>query len=147
MTRLRKAGRVLEVDARGRCRVAVGGLTTWCTSDELAPVAGSRKKPSSAAHPAAHHPGTHRRHEAPPSGVATSLGRIDLHGLTVPEALEALEERLDQAIRGGLDRLEVVHGISGGRLRSAVRRYLAATTAVSRVEIDSRNAGVTWVHF
>ena len=58
-----------------------------------------------------------------------ALGSIDLHGMTVEEALRAVEVRLDRAIRAGLDRLEIIHGISGGRLRAAVRGYLAGIPA------------------
>jgi DNA-nicking Smr family endonuclease len=83
---------------------------------------------------------------APPvPGTANTkrLQSIDLHGMTVPEAVAALPVFLDRAIRAGLPRVEIIHGISGGRLRAAVRRYLAEAPAVTCAAPDDRNPGVT----
>jgi DNA mismatch repair protein MutS2 len=146
---LQKSGRIVEVDGRGRYRVAVGGMTVWCREADLTTVSHSKKEarrkresPSgSAGQPA------HSHTLVPGSREARALESLDLHGLMVPEALHALEERLDRAIRAGLDRIEVIHGISGGRLRAAVRGYLAGVPGVARFEPDARNPGVTWVYF
>jgi dsDNA-specific endonuclease/ATPase MutS2 len=67
--------------------------------------------------------------------------------MTVEEALGAVEVRLDQAIRAGLDGIEIIHGISGGKLRGAVHRYLSGISAVARFSVDERNRGVTRVWF
>ncbi len=146
---LQKKGRIIEATASGRYRVAVGVLVVWCDEGQLSSMAQARKK-------------GRRGRDAPPAGARASssplahvpteqerraLGSIDLHGMTVEEALRAVEARLDRAIRAGLDRLEIIHGISGGRLRAAVRGYLAGIPSVTRFEPDARNAGVTWVYF
>jgi DNA mismatch repair protein MutS2 len=67
--------------------------------------------------------------------------------MTVPEALAALPIFLDRAIRAGRARVEIIHGISGGRLRAAVRGYLAGMPAVTCAEADDRNPGVTIAYF
>jgi dsDNA-specific endonuclease/ATPase MutS2 len=67
--------------------------------------------------------------------------------MTVPAALAALPAFLDRAIRAGLTHVEIIHGISGGRLRAAVRGYLAETPAVTCAALDDRNPGVTIAYF
>jgi dsDNA-specific endonuclease/ATPase MutS2 len=67
--------------------------------------------------------------------------------MTVPDALAALPVFLDRAIRAGLTHVEIVHGISGGRLRAAVRTYLADMPAVTCAAPDERNPGVTAAYF
>ena len=142
---LRQHGQVLAVLPGGRYRVGVGSLTVVCTEGQLETVSRSKKQ-------------QRREREAPaplpvttaPPPVTDGAGRfesIDLHGMTVPEALAALPAFLDGAIRAGLARVEIIHGISGGRLRAAVRGYLAGMPAVSCAVPDDRNPGVTIVYF
>ncbi|MFC1995591.1 Smr/MutS family protein [Chloroflexota bacterium] len=50
---------------------------------------------------------------------------IDLHRLTVDEALPKLDEFLHTAYQAGLYRVRVVHGKGTGILRLEVGRYLA----------------------
>jgi dsDNA-specific endonuclease/ATPase MutS2 len=146
---LQKKGRIVEIGARGRYRVAIGGVTAWCREADLSSASHSRREArrekAAASRPRADTGGNHAVTLTP--GEARALGSLDLHGLTVPEALHALEESLDRAIRAGLNRLEVIHGISGGRLRAVVRGYLAGVTVITRFEADPRNPGVTWVYF
>ena len=144
---LRKHGRVLEVFPGNRYRVAVGGLTMVCQEAELATPSHSKKMQR-----------REREAPAPTTGIVpppadsqvADAGRaqsIDLHGMTVAEALAALPVFLDRAIRAGLTRVEIIHGISGGRLRVAVRRYLAEMPAVTCAAPDDRNPGVTTAYF
>lgn len=149
VTSLHRTGRVLDVAANGRYRVAIGALTIWCEEADLTTVTQVRRQarrersaPSGGKSAAAFEPAVR-----PTERDLRALGSIDLHGMTVEEALRAVQLRLDQAIRAGLDRLEIIHGISGGRLRAAVRGYLAGISSIARVEGDPHNAGVTWVFF
>jgi len=147
---LQKKGSILEAAANGRYRVAVGPMTLWCAEADLASMAQAKKKArhdrdsgggaatSAAAHGATQPELTGRERQA--------LASLDLHGMTVEEALRAVEVRLDLAIRAGLERLEIIHGISGGRLRAAVRGYLAGIGSVKRFDPDARNPGVTVVY-
>ena len=50
---------------------------------------------------------------------------IDLHRLTVDEALPKLDDFLHKAFRAGLYRVWVVHGKGSGVLRQEVGRYLS----------------------
>jgi DNA mismatch repair protein MutS2 len=149
VTHLQRKGRILEVGASGRYRVAVGPLALWCDEAELATVSSAKKEARRNARAASGGPaaGGQVPPAHPTASQARALGSLDLHGMTVEEALHAVEVRLDEAIRAGLDRLEIIHGISGGRLRAAVRGYLAGIGSIARVAPDPRNAGVTWVYF
>jgi DNA mismatch repair protein MutS2 len=53
---------------------------------------------------------------------------IDLRGLPVDEALDALERHLDSAYLAGMPFVRVIHGKGTGRLRQAVRRALRENT-------------------
>jgi dsDNA-specific endonuclease/ATPase MutS2 len=138
---------VLDVLPGGRYRVVVGGMTMVCRESELETVSHAKKEQRRErdapkyAQPAA----------VPPPAVSERDVRrfqsIDLHGMTVPEALAALPAFLDRAIREGLPHVEIIHGISGGRLRVAVRDYLAKTPAVTIAVRDEKNPGVTIAYF
>jgi DNA mismatch repair protein MutS2 len=144
---LRKHGRVLDVLPGGRYRVAVGGLTVACREDELETVSHSKKQQRRERGAPAPQAGITAPPRVPDAAAAGRFQSIDLHGMTVPEALAALPAFLDRAIRAGLTRVEVIHGISGGRLRAAVRGYLAGVPAVMCAAPDDRNPGVTIVYF
>jgi DNA mismatch repair protein MutS2 len=60
--------------------------------------------------------------KAPPPAVVST--ELKLLGLTFDEALPLLEEFLDNALRGGLGKVRVVHGKGTGALRAKVRSYL-----------------------
>ena len=49
---------------------------------------------------------------------------LDLRGMTVQEALDALEHYLDRALLAGYSRVRVIHGLGTGALRRAVRDRL-----------------------
>ncbi len=50
---------------------------------------------------------------------------IKIIGLRVDEALPMVDKALDEAFLAGLKELEIIHGSGTGRLRGAVREYLA----------------------
>jgi dsDNA-specific endonuclease/ATPase MutS2 len=144
---LRKHGRVLEVLSGGRYRVAVGGMTMVCQEAELETVSRSKKEQRRERQAPKRNP---EAIEPPPAAAAPGASRfqsIDLHGMTVPEAMAVLPAFLDRAIREGLTQVEIIHGISGGRLRVAVRDYLAKAPAVTMAARDERNPGVTIAYF
>jgi DNA mismatch repair protein MutS2 len=71
---------------------------------------------------------------------------IDLHRLTVDQALPVLSEFLYEAYRYGLREVVVVHGKGTGILRKAVRRFLDGHTLVRRhheAPSDRGGAGAT----
>jgi dsDNA-specific endonuclease/ATPase MutS2 len=144
---LRRHGRVLEVIPGNRYRVAMGGLTMVCQEGQLEPVSRSKKKQRRERDAPAQHAGSTTPASSALAADGSRFRSIDLHGMTVPEALAALPVFLDRAIRADLPRVEIIHGISGGRLRAAVRRYLAEAPAVASAAPDDRNPGVTIAYF
>jgi DNA mismatch repair protein MutS2 len=147
---LRKNGQILEVLPGGRYRVAVGGMTMVCREGELETVSQSKKQQKREREAAARTAATQSAAvlAAPVAAPDTArLQSIDLHGLTVPEAMAALGPFLDRAIRAGLARVEIIHGVSGGKLRAAVRQYLAETPTVSMAAPHERNPGVMVAYF
>ena len=69
---------------------------------------------------------------------------IDLHGMTTDEAVSALDAFLNDAMLAGHGELRVIHGRSGGRLKSTVHAHLKKIAPV-RYRLDPRNPGVTIV--
>ncbi|HET7694119.1 MAG TPA: Smr/MutS family protein [Vicinamibacterales bacterium] len=95
--------------------------------------------------------GAPRRKETPSgaSGVRESVPRsaasIDLHGMTVEQAIEALDACINDALLASHAEVRIIHGRSGGRIRHAVHHRLRALAPVKSFRIDPRNAGVTIV--
>lgn len=147
VTALGKRGRIIEVASLGRYRVVVGGMTMWCREADLDSVSHAKKQAKRDLGRASAAAAGPRPPTAPTSADLHALGSLDLHGMTVAEALQAVSRRLDEAIRAGLDQMEIIHGISGGRLRAAVHGLLAGTSSVARFTPDPRNPGVTRVYF
>ena len=136
----RKRGVVVAQGRDGRVQVRVDRVSVWCRASDLdVPPAGGRKRPARS--PRA--PGPDGHPEEPPAAP----GRIDLHGLTVDEAMARVLAELDGALLRGADRVEVVHGKGSGRIRSALHRVLADLPAVAGFRLDPRNPGVTWIYF
>ena len=68
---------------------------------------------------------------------------LDLHGLTVDEALSKLDEFLHAAYQAGLYRVRVVHGKGTGILRREVGRYLVKHPLVrSHGPADYHHGGI-----
>lgn len=78
----------------------------------------------------------------PTTGAAASL---DLHGKTVEEAIAALDAFLNDAFLASLPEVRVIHGRSGGRVKSAVHKRLRELPPVRAFRVDARNPGVTVV--
>ena len=57
---------------------------------------------------------------------------IDLHGLTVEEAIPLVDEFLNRSFRTRRHRIWIVHGKGTGTLRRAVRDYLTRHPLVAR---------------
>ena len=72
---------------------------------------------------------------------------LNLHGVRVEEALERIENYLNDAILEGLTSVRITHGVGTGALRSAIREYLSSHTLVKAAGPDESKAsdGVTIV--
>lgn len=72
----------------------------------------------------------------------SSWNELDLHRLTVDEAIPRLDEFLHNAFRAGYYRVWVIHGKGSGVLRQEVARYLARHPLVSSYrQADSQHGG------
>ena len=80
------------------------------------------------------------RRQAPGAGT-----EVDLHGLTVEEALGRVEHALNEALLADFAELRFIHGRTGGRIRAALHRRLRDIPSVRGFRLDPRNDGVTIV--
>ena len=75
---------------------------------------------------------------------------IDLHGLTVEEALEKLDKYLDSAYLAGMSFVYIEHGKGTGALREAVFEFLRKRPHISHFQTampSEGGIGVTIVYF
>lgn len=97
--------------------------------------------------------------EVAPSPSSASLSRrkietisseLSVRKMRAEEALEVLEQYLDDVVLAGLDSVRIVHGRGDGVLRRLVREHLAARKDVREFHDAAPSAGgdgVTVVHF
>lgn len=144
-------GIVREVRRRGQYLVALGATTIVCDERDLTPVTAPGKKRArerSGATPAFHDvpaAGASVR-EKPGAARGTASPTIDLHGLTVEQALQVVDDRLNAAILAGAESINIIHGKGEGRIRAALHRHLGGISSVRHYELDARNPGVTHVY-
>ncbi|MDD3312040.1 Smr/MutS family protein [Pseudodesulfovibrio sp.] len=125
-----KSGVVLEVNDRKRqAKVDIGGVAMWIKADQLAPAEGGpdfgKPAPQAPAAPAS-------------SGPALE---VDLRGQRADMALSMLERALDEALRKGAGRLEIVHGRGTGALRREVHDFLSHYPAVESFSLANEERG------
>ncbi len=130
VTRLKRLGEIVEVLSAKRYRVLIGSLSMFCSENELKE--------------------SEERVTVPKPGKPIELPRVvsapasvDLHGLTVEEAIRKLESWLNQAILAGLWKLKVIHGLGTGKVQRAVHTYLTGVKAVKNFKINGLNPGET----
>jgi DNA mismatch repair protein MutS2 len=134
-------GVVREVRNGGRLMVDVQGRAMIVTEREISVVAHVTKR--SRASRSSENVSERAR---PKSDSRTASREIDLHGLTVEEALDRVELALNDALLADVDEIRFIHGRSGGRLRAALHRRLRDTPSVRGFRLDPRNEGVTLVN-
>jgi DNA mismatch repair protein MutS2 len=130
-------GVVREVRRHGQYLVALGATTIVCDEQDLSIVASTGKKKRA--------PERTDTAASPVVGRATAPA-IDLHGLTVEQALQIVDDRLNAAMLAGVESMDVIHGKGGGKIRAALHRHLSGITTVRYFELDARNPGVTHVY-
>lgn len=112
--RLRKTGTVLAAQ-KGVLEVDAGGMTLKIAAGEAAPLEAAAETP-------------------PQSGVSGwsaelreasgAADRLNLLGLCVDEALEAVDRFLDRAGINNLSTVTIIHGLGTGALKTAVTDFL-----------------------
>jgi DNA mismatch repair protein MutS2 len=138
-TRLGK-GVVREIRNGDRLKVDVQGRAMVVSENEITAVETARKRPR-APHASQASAGAGAKREA-----RAVSAEIDLHGLTVEEALDRVQQALSDALLADIDELRLIHGRSGGRIRAALHRRLKQTPGVRKLRLDPRNEGVTIVN-
>ncbi len=113
VTSLGREGIVKSVE-KGRAEVMVGKLTARIDMEDLELIGpGPDKKTSS-------------KKSVAGLGIPLAEPRweINVIGMRSDEAIQRVEQALDQAILGGLASLRIIHGKGTGRLQKAIREYL-----------------------
>lgn len=131
---LKKDGVIGEVLGNGRYKVVVGSLHLTCGSREL--------KPSQPAVPTPRLTEQKVLIKNQPKPSQT----LDLHGLTVDEAIRKLDQWLDSVVLSDLYQAKVIHGLGTGRVQSAVHEHLRRIKAVRHFKINEWNAGETDIY-
>ena len=86
------------------------------------------------------------RYEAVVEGEIRS--EINVVGLTVEEALPVVDKFIDGALLGGLEEVDIIHGLGTGRLREAIGKHLRYHPNVKRFgPKDVMKSEVTVVEF
>lgn len=128
---MNRVGQVIRVWAsRGRAEVAIHDQNWQIALDRLSPC----EQPEAAKdlktmRSMIQTPNTESRYE------------LDLHGMRVEEAIEAVDQFLDQAVVNGLTLIKIIHGHGGGRVRSALREYLSAHPRVKGFQFGAPPQG------
>ena len=78
---------------------------------------------------------------APRPPVRASDVEIDLHGMTVRQALSAVQRHIERAHRDRLHIVKVIHGHGTGALKAAVQKFLAESPRVSKHYFASHGDG------
>jgi DNA mismatch repair protein MutS2 len=76
--------------------------------------------------------------------------RVDVRGLRPGEAIEAVEDFIDNALMIGVNEVSILHGKGTGALKSEIRRYLRTIPSVANAtddHADRGGAGITVVTF
>jgi DNA mismatch repair protein MutS2 len=101
---------------------------------ELAPIEQKKKKVSVS-------------YDAAASGSSAFL-TIDVRGMRLPEALDALSRQVDAALVQGLNQFSIIHGTGEGILQSGIHEYLNSHGSIAEFKFahpDDGGAGKTEV--
>ena len=70
---------------------------------------------------------------------------VDLHGMRRSEAVEKTLDAINQGIQEDYDKVLVIHGKSGGKLKVAVHMALKQIFAVKKIVFHQESGGATTV--
>lgn len=138
---LNLVGRVLaEAAANGTLQVAVGTKTLTVPAVDL-----ERASQSDIEAPAKQvRPGRRSQHRRTVT-ESSITPELRLMGMTVDEAMPAVEQYIDRACRHGMSQVRLVHGSGRGRLRDAVAEVLRHHPLVSRFHAGDGGGRMTIV--
>jgi len=131
---LRRNGIILSASGQDTYEVQIGSLRMRCNEKDLKRSAQkeTRKKKRQP-----------NAHTTPKEGTVS----LDLHGLSVAEAVQQVEQAINDALLAHKEKLEIVHGKGTGKVQHGVHSLLDTLDVIKHYRIDESNAGVTWVYF
>jgi DNA mismatch repair protein MutS2 len=132
-------GVVRQVRNGGRLLVDVAGRALEINEEDVSRLHAAERRARAAVQPERQESAARRPQSSPASSD------IDLHGLTVEEALARAEHALNEALLADVAQVRFIHGRSGGRIRAALHRKLREISSVRHFRVDERNEGVTIV--
>ncbi len=133
---LSQEGEVIEPIGDNRFRVQVGNVTMTVETASLEKL--EKNDPAS----------SEKRRISPVDREETPGPELHLLGMTVDEALEAMDRYFDKAVMNNMTRVYVIHGKGTGALRKMVADFLRGHHAVESFRLGDWNeggAGVTIV--
>jgi len=130
-------GVVREAGNSGRLTVEIRGRSLVLDESTVASLDTERSRAGKTRRPAPALPA--------PLPARRAAAEVDLHGLTVEEALARAERALNDALLADVPELRLIHGKSGGRIRAALHRRLREISTVRAFRLDPGNPGVTIV--
>ena len=135
-------------DSRGNCVIQSGALRMNVTKDSLRyPIEGQESLK------AREEPGKSRTRSVPQTRkqggatdirmqrASTTMPEIQLLGMTVDEAISALDRYLDDCVLSNISTVRIVHGKGTGALRSAVSQHLRQDRRVSSFRLGTYGEG------
>lgn len=138
------AGEVTELRGK-KATVAFGQLLTTVDKDRLEVISNSEYK-------------KHTRPQTARTVVSVDISsrklnfkdNINVRGMRVAEALEVVQDFIDDAIMVGVSEVRILHGKGTGALKEELRRYLRSVSEVESAEdehADRGGSGYTVVRF
>jgi hypothetical protein len=134
-------GVVREVRSGARYAVDVRGRLVVFAARDVAPLEAPRGRRGRTT-PVAPPPTIGGGPDVAPTGPVQD---VDLHGLSVADALARADAALNEALLAQAGELRLIHGRTGGRIRAALHARLRHMPGVRSFALDPRNAGVTVV--
>jgi DNA mismatch repair protein MutS2 len=143
----RVRGKVLELDARkNKAVLEVHGRRMTVDLDKLLALSAQAAKPLDPLASYRSGQGLDRLDFRMTAAAPLDADTLDLHGQTIQEAFESLEEFISSAILANLLTVRIMHGIGTGRLRTFVQDYLRRNqhlTNVRPASVHDGGGGVT----
>jgi len=130
---LRSHGTLLKVEEPSkRVEVITDRSKVWASMDDLVRVSDEEEKGTTPS------PRSLGRSKEEAQEVPSQLNVI---GLTIEDALPRVDRFIDQALLHGLEKIQIIHGIGSGRLRSAIGSYLRGHRGVKSFGLEDSVKG------
>ena len=131
------AGEIVSLNGK-RATVAIGQILTTIQVDRLEAISNAEYKKATRSEqptirPLSSYSTIEQRMQFSP--------RIDVRGMRVTEALEKVQEFVDQAIMLGYPDLQILHGKGTGALKEEIRNYLRTVDLVQSAKDEQEDLG------